>query len=235
LAVKAGFEKPLILAKIDYENLVTDDLLSIGELLVKFSFPADGKVISRYGIRSGKMHTGTDIKMSKGDTIYAAYNGVVTRSNYYYGYGNLVIIQHEKNLETYYSHLSGFLVKSGEKIAKGEPVGMAGATGRATTSHLHFEIRENEVPYDPELIFDFEQRTIKPDRRMLTSLTELDKKPSKNQLSNDKTASQQYVVRSGDSLWNISRKVKTTVEALCQLNDLSETAVLQIGQVLNIY
>ncbi len=234
LAVNAGFIKPLILAKM-YDSESTDRNTSVGDLLSRFNFPCEGKVISHFGYRSGKIHTGTDIKMPKGDTIYAAYNGVVTRSNYYYGYGNLIVIQHENNMESYYGHLSGFLVKVGAKITKGEPIGLAGATGRATTNHLHFEIRENDKPYNTELIFDYENKTIKPEVRMLASLAEFDKKPLANQYIVDEPATQKYIVRSGDSLWIISRKVKTTVEALCQLNNLTGTAVLQIGQVLNTY
>lgn len=234
LAVKAGFIKPLIIAQMNFSESAEEDM-QVGSLLTQFTIPGNGKVISHFGIRSGRMHTGTDIKMSKGDTVYAAYNGIVVNSKYYYGYGNLIIIQHERNLETYYGHLSGYLVKAGMKVNKGEPIGLAGATGRATTSHLHYELRENDEPYDAELIFDFENKTIKPGTRMLTSLVDLEQRSSKTQQFADNPASQKYVVRSGDSLWIISRKSKTTVENLCQLNNIAETAVLQVGQVLNIY
>ncbi len=234
LAVDAGFEKPLHIAQLVFSSEIDGNTLT-GKLLTQFAIPGEGKVISHFGFRSGRMHTGTDLKMPQGDTIYAAFNGIVAHSKYYHGYGNLVVIQHENNLKTYYGHLSKFLVNYGSTVAKGQPIGLAGATGRATTSHLHFEIRENEQPYDPELVFDFKDKTIKPDIRMLASLAELDNKHSKNKLQVDESVSQKYVVRAGDSLWIISRRVKTTVETLCKLNNLTETAVLQIGQILNIY
>lgn len=233
LAVKAGFEKPYILARLNYENSVTDELLSTGELLAKFSFPANGKVISQFGIRSGRNHTGTDIKMHLGDTIYAAYNGYVTCAQYRSGYGNLVIIDHGKNLETYYGHLSRFLVKAGSKIKMGEPIGLAGATGRATTTHLHFEIRENNRPYNSELVFNFESQTLNSELKNIQLLADLNRN-LKDEDESNMLRSKKYVVKSGDSLWVISNRLNTTIKNLCMLNDLSENSVLHPGQVLTV-
>lgn len=233
LAVKAGFEKPYILSLRSFENSVSDELLSTGELLAKFSFPATGKVISQFGIRSGRNHTGTDIKMYLGDTIYAAYNGFITCSQYRSGYGNLVVIDHGKNLETYYGHLSRFLVKSGSKVKMGEPIGLAGATGRATTIHLHFEIRENNRPYNSELVYDFESQTLKSEIKNIQFLADLNHK-QKEEDEAKMLRSKKYVVKSGDSLWVISSRLNTTIKNLCLLNDLSENSVLQPGQVLTV-
>lgn len=219
-----------------------DANLSGGNLLMQFAVPGDGKVISHFGPRSGRMHTGTDVKMQKGDTIYAAFNGEVSKARYYYGYGNLVVLQHEKNLETYYGHLSKLLVKDGDWVKKGEPVGLAGATGRATTSHLHFEIRENDKPYDAELVFDFESGRVRSEIGNTESLAALfpsEIKPrthSENKASEQKySATQDYIVRSGDSLWKISRRAKTSIQTLCQLNELSESTILQVGQVIRVF
>jgi murein DD-endopeptidase MepM/ murein hydrolase activator NlpD len=234
LAVKAGFEKPLILAQLFYSGSEINENASVGNLLSQFAIPGEGKVISTFGFRSGRMHSGTDIKMLQGDTIYAAFSGKVTSSKYYHGYGNLIVIQHEYNLETYYGHLSRFLVKSGSEISKGEPIGLAGSTGRATTTHLHFEVRENNQPYDPELIFNFEERTIQSELRSVKLLAELNNNSSVLKYQNDRTLAKRYIVQQGDSLWTISRQVNATIATLCQLNNLSETEVLHIGQVLNI-
>ena len=68
--------------------------------------PCPINVISHFGTRHSRMHTGTDIKLNKGDNVYAMFNGVVSRSSSYYGYGNLVVINHGDGLETYYGHLS---------------------------------------------------------------------------------------------------------------------------------
>lgn len=244
LMIIPGFESPFTLHKAEIMELNfsgPDYVKNLrgGELLLQFLIPADGKVISHFGIRSGRMHTGTDIKMQKGDTIYAAYNGSVSHAHYYYGYGNLVVIQHEKNIETYYGHLSKFLVKPGEWIRKGEPLGLAGATGRATTSHLHFEIRENDEPYNPELVFDFENGWIHRNIEHVEYLADLKKKNGNDSSTNDysvnKSLSQKYIVRSGDSLYKISRRAKTSVQALCRLNQLTESSVLQVGQVLTLF
>jgi murein DD-endopeptidase MepM/ murein hydrolase activator NlpD len=144
-----------------------------GQLLSQFTLPSNGKVISRFGPRNGRMHTGADIKMNRGDTIYATFYGTVTRAKYYYGYGNMVTIEHGNSLETSYAHLSEFLVKYGETLVKGQPVGLAGSTGRATTNHLHFEIREGNKPFDPELVFDFENGLIRLEVQDAYNLTEL--------------------------------------------------------------
>ncbi len=217
------------------DSLFAKDQTTTGDLLLQFTFPGEGKVISPFGFRSGRMHTGTDVKMAKGDTIYSAYNGLVTCSEYRSGYGNLVVLQHEKNLETYYGHLSKFLVQSGSWVTIGEPVGLAGATGRATTNHLHFEIRENNQPCDPELVFDFKNGTMRYEIEQIKSLAALQQKILKERSSDDQTLTQKYIVRSGDSLWRISHLVKTSIQNLCLLNNLSETSILQVGQILMIY
>jgi murein DD-endopeptidase MepM/ murein hydrolase activator NlpD len=181
------------------------------------------------------MHTGTDIKMLKGDTIYAAYDGKVTMSKYYHGYGNMVVLDHGNHLETYYSHLTKCLVKTDKWVKIGEPVGLAGATGRATTTHLHFEIRENEKPYDSELVFDFENGKTREEVAYINNLAALHKELKPKGYSVNQPVSQKYVVRAGDSLYKIARYTKTTISTLCKLNNLTENSILQIGQVLHIY
>lgn len=219
----------------------TNGVITVGYLLSRFELPTTGKVISRFGPRSGRMHTGTDIKKVKGDTIYAAYDGQVTMSRYYHGYGNLVVLDHGSSLETYYSHLSKCLVKPGEPVRIGMPIGLAGATGRATTTHLHFEIREEGKPYDPEMVFDFENGCVQDHVIKSENLAALHKelKPAKKTQTSSSTfqsiVSQNYIVRAGDSLYKIAKRSKTTITALCRLNNLSEASILQIGQVIKVY
>jgi ribosomal protein L27 len=222
----------------------TNGVITSGYLLSRFQLPTSGKVISRFGPRSGRMHTGTDIKKEKGDTIYAAYDGQVTMSRYYHGYGNLVVLDHGSSLETYYSHLSKCLVKPGEPVYMGMPIGLAGATGRATTTHLHFEIREQGKPYDPEMVFDFENSCIHDHVLKSENLAALHQelKPAKKTQTSSSFASsvqsivsQNYIVRAGDSLYKIAKRSKTTITTLCKLNNLSEASILQIGQVIKVY
>jgi murein DD-endopeptidase MepM/ murein hydrolase activator NlpD len=127
------------------------------------------------------------------------------------------------------------LVKLNEIVEKGQPVGLAGSTGRATTSHLHFEIREKNKPFDPELVFDFENGTIRNEVSKTNNLSELHKMLKPAGYANNIPVPQHYTVRYGDSLWKIARRFKTTIKSLCQLNNLNEKSVLQIGMVLKLY
>ncbi len=212
-----------------------DPNLTAGIMLSEFVFPVQNKIISRFGPRRGRMHNGTDIRSATGDTIIAAYGGQVIRSQYYYGFGNLIVVLHEKNIKTYYAHLSKYLVKSGEWVKKGEPIGLAGSTGRATGSHLHFEIRENDKAYDPELVFNFQNGTIRDDVGSVYSLLELQRRLIPTGYSVNEGVPQYYKVRPGDSLWRISRKFKMSIQHICKMNKISENSVLRVGQPLKMY
>ena len=107
-------------------------------------YPLPGaKVISPYGGRGGRQHTGTDLKTKANDNIFAAFDGEVVFSAKYAGYGNLIRIKHPNGLETYYSHNSKNMVKVGDYVKAGQVIALTGRTGRATTEHLHFETRVN--------------------------------------------------------------------------------------------
>jgi len=123
--------------------------------------PYLGKVISPFGSRGGRKHTGADIKLQKGDSVGAAMNGVVKMAKSYYGYGKLVILTHPDGFETYYAHLCKCLVKKGDTVRVGSVVGLGGRTGRATTNHLHFEVRKNGSPLNPEQYFCFAEGIVK--------------------------------------------------------------------------
>ena len=115
----------------------------------EYAFPLPGgKVISAYGTRGG--HSGTDIKTCAKDTIRAAFDGVVRMSKPYYAYGNIVVIRNFKNL-----------VKAGDVVKAGQAIGLTGRTGRATTEHVHFETRINGQHFNPNLIFDLKERTLR--------------------------------------------------------------------------
>ena len=126
----------------------------------EYAFPLPGgKVISAYGTRGG--HSGTDIKTCAKDTIRAAFDGVVRMSKPYYAYGNIVVIRHANGLETLYSHNFKNLVKTGDVVKAGQAIGLTGRTGRATTEHVHFETRINGQHFNPNLIFDLKERTLR--------------------------------------------------------------------------
>lgn len=119
------------------------------------------KVISPYGHRGGRQHTGVDLKTKAKDKIYAVFDGEVVFSDKFSGYGYLVRIRHANGLETYYAHNSKNLVKVGQHVKAGQVIALVGQTGRATTPHLHFETRVNGKPQNPANYFDLNNHTLK--------------------------------------------------------------------------
>ena len=114
-------------------------------------YPLPGaKVISPYkNNRGSHRHTGVDLKTKANDPIYAVGDGVVTMSKNYSGYGKCIIIKHADGTEKLYAHNSKNYVKEGEKVKSGQKIALTGRTGRATTEHLHFEVRKNGKPVNP--------------------------------------------------------------------------------------
>lgn len=118
-------------------------------------WPVDGRLMSHFGRRSdpfsgeGAFHTGIDISAARGTPIKAAADGTVTHAEWGGDYGRLVIVDHGDGLQTYYAHLSQFEVLAGQSVRRGDLVGRAGATGRATSSHLHYEVRMRGTAVNP--------------------------------------------------------------------------------------
>lgn len=94
-------------------------------------------------------HEGLDFTANTGTPIRAAADGIVTLAEVSGGYGNLVKIDHGAGLETRYGHTSKILVKTGERVLKGQVIALVGNTGRSTGPHLHYEIRLNGNALDP--------------------------------------------------------------------------------------
>ena len=146
----------------DYENgsSLQIDLQKMEQQHWAYPLP-DAKVISPYGGRGGRGHSGVDIKTKANDEVLAAFDGIVQMSGPYYGYGNYIVIRHAYGFSTCYSHQSKNFVKAGQKVKAGEVIGLTGQTGRATTPHLHFEIRFCGKPIDPAIFFDHANHTLK--------------------------------------------------------------------------
>lgn len=133
----------------------------------EWSYPLPGsKVISPYGGK--RRHSGVDIKTVPNDKILAAFDGKVTMSRPYAGYGNCIVIKHANGLETLYSHQSKNLVKVGETVKAGQVIGLTGRTGRATTEHLHFEVKFMGKHFNPAIIFDHLNRSLRQDMVVFT-------------------------------------------------------------------
>jgi len=234
------------------KSTVAEQLVDINDVteLNGFCAPAQGKVISHYGYRGRHLHAGTDIKLKHGDTIRAAFDGVVTKACRYSGYGNLVIVKHPNSIETYYSHLSKCIVANGDSVKAGQLVGLAGRTGRATTDHLHFEVRFNKIAKNPEKYFDFKNNEVKDAMKdkllTYTLLVKADKPvalvPVTSELPISAEASNTvdvaledgvHVIRKGDTLYALSRHYGTTVKQLQEWNSL-EGNNLRIGLKLKV-
>ncbi len=121
--------------------------------------PVPGAITSNYGYRRRfrRVHRGTDLRLSIGDTVVSAFDGKVRLTKYEgRGYGYYVVIRHDNGMETVYGHLSKFLVKPNQRVKAGEPIALGGNTGRSTGPHLHFETRFMGLPINPAAIIDFE-------------------------------------------------------------------------------
>ena len=94
-------------------------------------------------------HTGVDIPGSLNTPVYAARKGKVIFAGYSGGYGNLVIVRHDKGYTTYYGHLNRITTKIGANVGVGVMIGRMGSTGNSTGSHLHFEVRRNGEALNP--------------------------------------------------------------------------------------
>jgi murein DD-endopeptidase MepM/ murein hydrolase activator NlpD len=104
-----------------------------------------------FGDPRNPRHIGLDYRCSLGDPIVAAEAGVVVWVGWNGGYGNLVRVNHGNGYETYYAHFSAYAVSCGDPVYQGQVIGYCGSTGWSTGPHLHYEIRRNGVPQNPQL------------------------------------------------------------------------------------
>lgn len=189
----------------------------------KYCPPSKKHITSDWGFRKWKYHYGIDLKVHKGDTVRSAFDGVVRITRYERrGYGYYAVIRHDNGLETLYGHFAKFLVKQGDTIKAGDPIGMGGSTGRSTGYHLHFEVRYLGNPINPHDIIDFNEHTSKNRVFILTA----DNFEYKREI--DKI--RYWTVRKGDTLGRISQKTGISISKLCSLNGITRKTILKIGR-----
>jgi murein DD-endopeptidase MepM/ murein hydrolase activator NlpD len=118
-------------------------------------WPAHGWLSAGFGHRADPFtgdpafHPALDISTDRGQPVYATAWGTVTSASYSGAYGNLIVIDHGFGLSTRYAHLSRFTVKAGDRVRRGEVIGLIGSTGRTTGPHLHYEVWGNGRPLNP--------------------------------------------------------------------------------------
>lgn len=122
---------------------------------VPLGTPVPGTITSRFGRRIDPInsrvafHSGVDIKNDRGTRIVAPADGKVVSQGHTRGYGNFVEIDHGNNFRTRYLHMQKSLVKRGDILKRGEPIGLLGNTGRSTGPHLHYEIKYKDKNINP--------------------------------------------------------------------------------------
>jgi murein DD-endopeptidase MepM/ murein hydrolase activator NlpD len=113
-------------------------------------WPTDGVLSSGFGLRGGRFHGGIDISGERGSPVAAVDNGVVIFSGRGPdGYGNAVMLDHGNGLVTLYAHNQRNIVRQGERVRRGQTIALMGDSGRASGTHLHFEVHQHGQLVDP--------------------------------------------------------------------------------------
>jgi murein DD-endopeptidase MepM/ murein hydrolase activator NlpD len=117
--------------------------------------PVRGILTDGFGGRSDPFtgepgtHNAVDISSAVGQAVRAPADGIVVKSEWANGYGNVIYIAHGYGYSTRYGHLSSYAVHAGERVKRGDVIGYVGSTGRSTGPHLHYEVRLNNNPVNP--------------------------------------------------------------------------------------
>lgn len=186
-----------------------------------------------YRLRRRRAHNGLDIKVQRGDTIRAAFDGKVRITSYQRrGYGHYVVIRHGNGLETVYAHLQRKLVTQDQNVKAGDPIGLGGNSGRSTGPHLHFETVLMGKSLNPALFFDF------PNQRMTgefytyykPGMRHYDAKSGKMIVEGPEP--KYHKVRKGETVSTIARKHGVSQRTIFKLNGINSRTILRIGQSL---
>lgn len=117
--------------------------------------PVTGILSAGFGSRpdpftgTAEFHTGLDISAPSGHRIVAPANGTVVRAGWENGYGRFVQLAHGFGITTYYAHMEAVRVSEGQRVRRGDLIGLVGSTGRSTGPHLHYEVLVDGKPVNP--------------------------------------------------------------------------------------
>ena len=221
----------------------------------EFCFPMKNVITSPYGWRErwNRPHRGVDIALNTGDPVKCAFNGVVRIAKSFGGYGNLIVVRHYNGLETVYGHLSRIIVKQMQVVKAGDVIGYGGSTGHSTGPHLHFEVRFQYEPFDPEWILDFKNYTLRTRELYLNKTYFGISKPTNNKditykadksivkerplspASNaPKKKTEYYTIKRGDTWEKVAKKFKISETQLKNMNP-SITGKPHIGEEIRVH
>jgi len=220
-----------------HDRTVKPDTIVLGN----YVHPVQYKATSMYGVkrRRGRTHWGIDMPFPEGTPVVAAFDGIVRVSTYNNGgYGNLVVIRHDNNLETYYAHLLRRQVNPGQVVKAGDVIGLGGNTGRSRGNHLHFETRYLGTHFNPARIIDFQNYKLSCDTLFIGGkVLKTNTYPVANNATqggeDGGTAPVYITVRRGDTLGALAKKHRTTVERIKKLNNM-KSDFLREGQRLRV-
>jgi murein DD-endopeptidase MepM/ murein hydrolase activator NlpD len=201
-------------------------------------------ITSGFTFRWGRWHFGVDLDLDTGDSVRAAFDGVIRISKYDGGgYGNYLLVRHYNGLETLYGHLSKPLVPVGTFVRAGQVIGLGGSTGRSTGSHLHFEVRYEGNPINPTYVYNFPAYQLRGETFTITSAlfnyySQALHRGGRSHSSSrgEPTAARQvatHKIRSGDTLSEIADRYGVRVSTLKRLNP-GLSGKLQLGKKLRV-
>ena len=230
---------------VNVKELPDEVELVLCDSLHGWHIPGIGRLTSSYKMRWGRQHQGTDLGIPYGEPIYAAFDGIVRvalPTKLTGGYGNVVVLRHANGLETYYGHMSQYIVQADDAVKAGDIIGYCGSTGHSTGPHLHFETRYMGQSFDPERIFDFQTNTLRDSTFVLKKhyfsiyshegQSDNESEQASKQVTPPKPKHVTHTVKKGDTLSGIAKRYGTTVNKICKLNKISAKKTLRIGQKL---
>ncbi len=170
LLIELNVKMDLLNKQIEMQSKSFDDLLVMAknkkDYLAKIPAiqPVSNKELDRIGsgfgyrtdpfYRTQRFHAGIDFTAPRGVEVYATADGVVSLvKTEIWGYGQHIVINHGNGFETLYGHLSKFKVKTGQRVKRGQLIGLIGSTGKSTAPHLHYEVHKNGEPLNPAFFF----------------------------------------------------------------------------------
>jgi len=203
------------------------------------------RLTSQFGWRWRRWHTGTDMGLTTGDPIYAAFDGIVRIATVVGAYGRCVVLRHYNGLETLYGHLSKINFTTNTLVKAGDVIGLGGSTGRSTGPHLHFETRYEGNPFNTENIFNYSsgKAEIRSQEFVITSKlfdylrggsSKIDFEYEEEERPVNTVQKVWIKVKSGDTLYKIASRNHTTISEICRLNKIRSSTKIIPGMRLRI-